>query len=374
MANTLKIKRSSVENKRPLTTDLELGELAINTFDGKLFLKRNDGLQDYVVEVGGNVGFEVKNQTGSTLTKGTVVGFVGTLGASGKLLVAPYLANGSQPSEYIVGLIEDNIPNGGDGFAIDHGKIFGMNTSAYSSGTILYASSTVAGGFTATRPLAPNNKIILAAVINSHQNVGVLEVRLGLGSNLGNDELVELSTLSDKQILAYNSTNARFENTAIKTINNQSLIGSGNLSITGGSSAWVVKTANYTLVNSDRIIANTSGGSFTLTLPSSPSAGDAVTLADGGDWSTNNLILARNGSTIEGVSSDLSLDIKGIQVELIYSGSTWEVYAFTGPAELPPQSGQSGKYLTTDGTNTNWSAAPGGVSLDNVLALSIALG
>ena len=43
MANTVKIKRSSVASKVPTTSDLELGELALNTSDGKLFTKKDDG-------------------------------------------------------------------------------------------------------------------------------------------------------------------------------------------------------------------------------------------------------------------------------------------------------------------------------------------
>jgi hypothetical protein len=58
--------------------------------------------------------------------------------------------------------------------------------------------------------------------------------------------------------------------TNIKTINGTSLLGSGDIEITsgGGSSAWVKKTSNYTAVSGDRLIADTSGGTFTVTLPS----------------------------------------------------------------------------------------------------------
>jgi hypothetical protein len=47
----IKLKRSAVASKAPVVADLELGELAVNTFDGKLFLKKNDGA-DAIVEVG----------------------------------------------------------------------------------------------------------------------------------------------------------------------------------------------------------------------------------------------------------------------------------------------------------------------------------
>jgi len=46
--STIKLKRSAVQGKVPTTTDLDLGELAINTFDGKLYLKKDDGTQSIV--------------------------------------------------------------------------------------------------------------------------------------------------------------------------------------------------------------------------------------------------------------------------------------------------------------------------------------
>ena len=52
MANTIKIKRSSVSGKVPTTSQLELGELAVNTHDGKLYTKKDDGTAA-VVEIGG---------------------------------------------------------------------------------------------------------------------------------------------------------------------------------------------------------------------------------------------------------------------------------------------------------------------------------
>jgi hypothetical protein len=52
---TIKQKRSSVAGKVPTTGQLELGELAVNTFDGKLFLKKSDGTEE-IVEVGARWG------------------------------------------------------------------------------------------------------------------------------------------------------------------------------------------------------------------------------------------------------------------------------------------------------------------------------
>ena len=51
----VKMKRSALQGKVPTTTQLELGELAVNTYDGRLFLKKDDGTEA-VIEVGANSG------------------------------------------------------------------------------------------------------------------------------------------------------------------------------------------------------------------------------------------------------------------------------------------------------------------------------
>ena len=48
----IKLKRSAVASKVPATNDLELGELGVNTYDGKVYLKKNVGGTESIVEVG----------------------------------------------------------------------------------------------------------------------------------------------------------------------------------------------------------------------------------------------------------------------------------------------------------------------------------
>jgi len=52
MANTIRIKRSATAGKVPTTAQLALGELAVNTNDGKLYTKKDNGTAS-VVEIGG---------------------------------------------------------------------------------------------------------------------------------------------------------------------------------------------------------------------------------------------------------------------------------------------------------------------------------
>ena len=108
---------------------------------------------------------------------------------------------------------------------------------------------------------------------------------------------------------------------------------------------YIVKTANYTASVNEGVLADTSGGAFTVTLPATPSAGDQVIVADPtGDWGTNNLTVGRNGSTIAGVAQDLVCDISGVAVQLVYDGTTWAVYAQVG--------GNGGTVVTLNGVQT----------------------
>ena len=53
MAANIKLKRSAVQSRVPTTSDLELGELGLNTYDGKVYMKKDDGTAA-IVEVGGD--------------------------------------------------------------------------------------------------------------------------------------------------------------------------------------------------------------------------------------------------------------------------------------------------------------------------------
>jgi hypothetical protein len=106
-------------------------------------------------------------------------------------------------------------------------------------------------------------------------------------------------------------------------------LSAGTLTATGGggATAWTIKTAAYTAVPGDRLAADTSGGAFTVTLPATPTAGNYVEFSDGGGaFQTNNLTISRNGSTIMGLSEDMTLSTNNISVGLVYNGTTWRIY------------------------------------------------
>ena len=155
-----------------------------------------------------------KNQTGSTIPKGTVVMAAGTLGASGRILITPFLADGTYPSEYMMGVTAEAIADGSDGMVMHFGQLRSIDTSSYSDGDLLYASTTSAGAFTTTPPTAPNNIVLVAIVIHAAAN-GVIQVRPTIGSNINKDEGVKITSPSNGQLLKYNSSTGLWENATV---------------------------------------------------------------------------------------------------------------------------------------------------------------
>ena len=116
MAQTIKLKRSSVQNNVPSTSDLDLGELAINTYDGKLFIKKNDG-SAAIVQVGGIVG-------SSELTDGSVT----TTKIANNAVTTAKLADNS------VGITQLNVSDGSNGQVLTTNGSGTLSFSTVSSG------------------------------------------------------------------------------------------------------------------------------------------------------------------------------------------------------------------------------------------------
>lgn len=91
--------------------------------------------------------------------------------------------------------------------------------------------------------------------------------------------------------------------------------------------SFSIQTSNFNATAGSRYGVDTSGGAVTATLPASPTAGEAIFFADaGGAYASNNLTIARNGKTIMGASSDLTVSTNNQSVGLFYNGTTWRTY------------------------------------------------
>ena len=93
-----------------------------------------------------------------------------------------------------------------------------------------------------------------------------------------------------------------------------------------GGYSYVSKTSAYTAYSGDYIYADTTGGTFIITLPITPTAQDSVTILDNtSNFDTQNLTVARNGETIMGLEEDMNLDVSSKEYKFTYNGSDWRV-------------------------------------------------
>jgi len=92
-----------------------------------------------------------------------------------------------------------------------------------------------------------------------------------------------------------------------------------------GTVNWstTIRTSNFTAVSGNGYFCDTTAGSFTVTLPASPSEGDIVAIKD---WSstaaTNNILIGRNGQEIEGNTTDGAINVHGDAQTLVFSGAS----------------------------------------------------
>ena len=143
----------------------------------------------------------VRNQTGATVTKGTVVYISGATGNTPTISKAIATTDGT--SAQTLGLVKDNIDNNGFGFVVVFGKVGGLDTQALSEGQQLYLSPSVAGGYTTTKPYAPDHLVYIGIVTRSHPNQGTIEVRVQNGYELDEIHDVSAQNPNDGDVLQY---------------------------------------------------------------------------------------------------------------------------------------------------------------------------
>lgn len=158
-------------NKVNLSTDTSLvasvGQITWNPNERTADI----GLDNNVVlQVGQEMLALVRNGTASSIPDGTVVMLTGSIGNSGRLVVAPY--DGVADASLILGIATETIASNADGFVASYGKLRGIDTSMWSDGDVLYTNGS---GLATTPPAGLNMKI--AAVVHSHTN-GTLMVRV----------------------------------------------------------------------------------------------------------------------------------------------------------------------------------------------------
>jgi hypothetical protein len=156
---------------------------------------------------------QVRNETGTTLTKGTVVYINGASG--NKPTVTRAMATSDATSAQTFGVIQADIATNQNGYAVVKGDLIGFDTSAYPEGSQLYLSGSVAGTFTTTKPVAPLHMVYVGVVTRQHATQGQIEVGIQNGYELDELHDVLITSKQNNDVLVYEQSTNLWKNKAV---------------------------------------------------------------------------------------------------------------------------------------------------------------
>ena len=360
------------------------------------------------IHVGEESVYRVRNATGSTISKGTAL-YSSGVESSGRIQVTPYVADGSVREVRFMGLATENISNGINGFVQHFGYVRDLDTRGTSStaisvgdetwaaGDILYVHPTVPGKLTNVKP---THAVIVGIIIIRHQTTGILFVRPSTGGHLEDIHDILISgSVQNNEFLAYDLPSGLWINQTADeagvslSSHNHTLDSLSNVEINSlnNGEAIVWNSASGAWVN-QLIVSGEGGGGATTTVsetaPLEPTLGDtwyrqsdgSFFIYDGSYWvEVNGIIDGLTEDQVQDYASTLFThsnhtgvtatydDVNG-EIILTSSGQDLSAYLTQASAStiyatqtdlenidaLPSQTGNDGKYLTTDGSLASW--------------------
>jgi len=166
----------------------------------------NDG----VVDSAEKEVLDVRNTTGSTILKASVVYIGGATGQMPTILLAD--ADTEATSSKTIGLTLDAIANNTNGTIITSGLFHDVDTSAFSDGDSLWLSSTAGGMVANTPPAEPAHSVYIGRVAYAHPTNGKIVVAIQNGYELTELHGVEITSPLQGDVLSYNASTGLWVN------------------------------------------------------------------------------------------------------------------------------------------------------------------
>ena len=236
--SNIKLRRSATAGAIPTTSNLDLGELALNTYDGKIYMKKSVGGTDSVVEVGG-----------SSAAASDIIKEYRYVATNNQTSFSGNDSN-SQSLSYVVGAIKVYL----NGILLDPDTDF---TATNGIAVVLTAAATTGD---------------ILQIVSWHKTIGTGNNTVQQISGDGSSTSFTLSTnpVDENQTLIY--IDGVYQNKAAYTVSGTTLdFGSGNAPANGSVVEVVTHSANLTATNianlsiSGNFSTNTISASGTIT-------------------------------------------------------------------------------------------------------------
>ena len=278
------------------------GLIVWNDAEGTLEFQAKGG--NVTLQIGEKEILRVKNDAGVGITPGQVAYISGSNGTN--MLAKLASASAESTSAGSIGIVAESIASNNQGFVVTFGVVERINTNHLIEGGPVWLS-TVAGDTTSTRPTAPNHGVMLGFCLRKHAVVGSIFVRVDNGWELDELHNVLISTPSNGQVLAYDSTALLWKNqTALLAANNLSdlvntttartNLGLGTAA-TQNSTAFATAAQGTLAASAVQRAGDSMTGNLSVTLATNGSAGFATTNTNTGTSAQANLACTSDGGT-----------------------------------------------------------------------------
>ena len=179
------------------------------------------------------IAYEVRNETGVSIPKGSAVYISGGSGASDHVLISLSSASSEETSSKTFGVTAETIPNNSTGDVVLEGLIEGIDTSAFTNGGSLWLGDTPGSIQAAPPPSTPSHAVFLGYAVRIQQNNGSIFVKIQNGYELEELHDVLIDNVQNGQGLVWDAANGYWKNADLA---------SGG----GGSSTLTVEKNEYT--------------------------------------------------------------------------------------------------------------------------------
>ena len=340
----IKLRRDTAANWDTTNPTLAAGEMGIETDTG--LHKFGDGTTAWGAlpyASTSKVAQQVKNTTGSSIPKGSVVYISGATGGDALITLAD--ADTEATSSKTLGLTATAIANDAYGMVIEQGLITGVNTASATAGQSVWLSSTAGEFVFGTPPAKPAHNVYLGVVLRAHATEGEILVKVQNGYEVNELHDVNITgTLADNEVLAWDDASQMWINqtaaeAGLAIASHTHPIGDiTTITIDGtpadnevlaydtATSKWINQTA------SEAGLATTGDVNAKMTNPMT-TAGDLI--VGGASGTPGRLAIGSTGTVLTSNGTT----------------ATWGA----APSGLPSQTGNAGELLVTDGTNASWS-------------------
>jgi hypothetical protein len=309
MAVKIELKRSAVPGRVPTTSSLELGELAINTYDGKLFYKQDVSGSESIIQVA--------TTSGSILS----ASYANNAGNANTATSSSYALNSTSASYTLFATSASHALNANNAISASYALNTTSASYALNSTSASYAqTSSFATDFTVTGTLTAQ-KLVVQTISSS--------IIYSSGSNIFGDELSDTQTFTGSVNITgslsingkdYVNTSASFDTRILNNSSSISLLSGSYLASSASFDTRIINNSSSISILSGSYL--NSSASFDIRILNNSSSIDILSSSYLNSSSSFDTRILNNSSSIDLLSGSYLASSASFDTRIINNSSS----------------------------------------------------